>query len=76
MTLKTALNELIKNNQLKEALVENVDENGYVGKQSAFRNTTRLTLKFPDNSTLIIDSFCSGIVEDVMLELADFEKES
>ena len=65
---------LVKMRKLKESgaisnyKFENVDENGNVGKLSECRNTDRLTIEFPNGEKLVINTFCSGCLEDTFVE--------
>lgn len=61
------LDKLVAMNCIKSWKIENVDENGNVGAVSKFRNTQRLTLVFPNDKILVIDSFCSGCAENTTL---------
>lgn len=48
---------------------DNCDESGNIGKESEYRNTERLVLYFPNDEKLIIDTFCSGCLENTYLNI-------
>ena len=60
------LNNLVKDKTIKSYVIYNVDDNGIVGKKSKFRNTQRLSIKFNNNQSLVIDTFCSGSAENTV----------
>lgn len=54
---------------IKDYSLSNIDENGEKGKESECRNTQELILVFPNNEKLIIETFCSGVLENTTLHL-------
>jgi hypothetical protein len=60
------LDQLIQSNSIKSYVYENIDENGNPG-QGRFRNTERLTITLNDDSTITIDTACSGVLENTIL---------
>lgn len=52
---------------------DNLDENGNVG-ESRMWNTERLTLVFPSGRKLVLDTACSGCLENTYLILSDGTK--
>lgn len=60
------LNELVTDGTITSYDLNNVSENGDIGKESKFRNTERLKLYFPNGNTLTIDTFCSGSAENTV----------
>jgi hypothetical protein len=61
------LAKLIAKGILKSYKIENLDDEGNVGK-SAGRNTERVTLEFPSGEKLVIGTFCSGCLENTVLD--------
>jgi hypothetical protein len=66
-TRTDALLELCQQNQIKSYVLQNVNADGKLGEPSDSRNTERLTLVFPNDMKLVIDTFCSGSAEDTTL---------
>jgi len=64
-----SLESLVKSGDIMFYCIENVDENGNVGKTSEFRNTERLTLVLPSGKKLVINTFCSGCAENTSLSV-------
>ena len=71
MKKEKILDALIESNCITSYKFYNVSENGQKDVCSAFRNSETVELTFPNGICLKIDSFCSGINEDVTLH---FEK--
>ena len=61
------LEKLVDTKCLKSYEFENVDEEGIVNRKSSNRNTERLTLVFPNGEKLVIDTFCSGSLENTSI---------
>ncbi len=61
------LNQLVSVGQIKSYLIQDVDEEGNIGKTSDYRNAERLTIEFHSGQTLTIDCFCSGSSENTVL---------
>jgi len=62
--LKSRLQELVDSGKLESFSIQNVDENGNIGKTSKHRNAERMTLIFSDGESLVVDTFCSGCSEN------------
>lgn len=65
MNLTEQLDRLKTENMIVSYKIENIDDGGDVGK-SNFRNSERMTLEFPNGSSLVINTFCSGSAEDTV----------
>ena len=66
------LDQLVLDNSISSYRLENIDENGKIGK-SKCRNTERLTLNFPNGNKLVLDTFCSGCLEDTCFFISNGE---
>ena len=66
MNKSNKIDNLVKIGILKSFSIENLDINGNIGV-SDYRNTERLTLIFPNDEKLILDTFCSGCSENTAI---------
>lgn len=64
------LKQLVSIGQIKSYLIQNVDEDGNIGKTSCYRNTEQLVIEFHNGQTLTIDCFCSGYSENIVLDIS------
>ncbi len=58
------LDKLVEQKVLLNYKLVDLNEDGNEGKRSANRNTQKLTLQFPNNVNLDIETFCLGCSED------------
>jgi hypothetical protein len=65
------LDKLVDRGLIRYYDIQDLDEDGHVGKQSKFRNTQRLILVFYTGQQLVIDSFCSGSAENTVLNIGE-----
>ena len=64
------LDKLIEKNIIKSYVYDIVDDEGNIGQESENRNTEILILKFEDETTLKLETFCNGCSEDTTLSIA------
>lgn len=67
MKLQDKLQSCVDKGLFKSFTLQNVDENGEVDVISECRNTERLTIVFNNNEELVLDTFCSGCLENTCL---------
>lgn len=65
------LDNLVKNKDIKYYEFENLDIDGNIGKSSCNRNSQRLVLVFNSGKKIVIDTMCSGCLENTIMIIND-----
>jgi hypothetical protein len=55
---------------IKSYKLTNISCDGIPDEESDSRNTEQLSLEFPNNQSLIIDTFCSGCLENTTISIS------
>ena len=64
----SSLDRLVENGTIDSYSIENYDSFGKAGNlDSRGSNTQRLTLIFPNREKLVIDTYCSGSLQNTVL---------
>lgn len=62
------LDELVNNGTLKDYTYEYLDEAGnVVKKEKGMRNSQRLILTFPNDEFIVLNTICSGALENTYI---------